>query len=63
MSTGARGQLTLETRGSKFIKYQELKLQELGLEVCLSNSSMNVLLCDSKLLLSMLRCKQVSAIG
>lgn len=32
-TTGARGQLNLETRGSKFIKYQELKLQELSLEV------------------------------
>jgi len=34
LSTGAKGQLTLETRGSRFIKYQELKLQELALEVC-----------------------------
>jgi len=34
LSTGAKGQLTLETRGSRFVKYQELKLQELALEVC-----------------------------
>lgn len=33
LSTGDKGQLTLETRGSRFIKYQELKLQELALEV------------------------------
>ena len=34
LSTGAKGQLTLETRGSRFVKYQELKLQELASEVC-----------------------------
>ena len=33
LSTGAKGQLTLETRGSRFIKYQELKMQELASEV------------------------------
>ena len=40
LSTGAKGQLTLETRGSRFIKYQELKLQELAVEVCMSNSAL-----------------------
>ena len=34
LSTGAKGQLTLETRGSRFMKYQELKMQELAIEVC-----------------------------
>ncbi|KAL3138278.1 Mcm2-7 hexameric complex component [Trebouxia sp. C0010 RCD-2024] len=33
LSTGAKGQLTLETRGSRFMKYQELKMQELAIEV------------------------------
>lgn len=32
-TTGKKGQLRLETRGSKFAKFQEVKLQELACEV------------------------------
>ena len=36
-TTGAKGKLRLEPRGSKFQKFQELKLQELAEEVCLNH--------------------------
>ena len=45
LSTGAKGQLTLETRGSRFVKYQELKLQELALEVCFLHIPLSCVSC------------------
>lgn len=38
-ATGAKGKLRLEPRGSKFQKFQELKLQELAEEVGLNAGS------------------------